>query len=841
MRKYKIINKALIFIIILLLLYIAANYLLNFFLPQKIMAATKKFAQETLENKIEISQLRINIIDGITLSDVSLYQKGENIPYLKIKKVRAIPSYAALISAKKLIVSLKANGIKFLLKRNQNGEFNLPRLKQTIEPPAVKKQDIKPDKFLPEKIPAKEPLLLIKDISLKGVTVDFQDETVNFRKSFADISIDANLYKFPKIIFKAEWPGKLSLKGEYSGDTNYIKASCLIKEMALADFNSYCKNFGFQGGNIQEAELNLEGKDNYVIKGNLKIIGMLAAYPLTNPDTTKNIPSQLKGDFNLVTELKFNKESFSYHIAANLLKGKVANLPVTGILNNINANLTLDNGKFEFNDLSADFVFNAPGSQGVKPQVSIGLQAKGEILFKESLFYCEITTHPKLKEFIAAAKAIKPFQFDYQDGGDILLKAIIKGNLEQKNLDYYTEYNIQGALFKQAKSINAGGFFTNDKLILKECSLNYKNIPVKINGQLENFALPAFSINADSELGNITLKAKYANDNIDIDAVTWKMADSKMAAQGNIENKTGGEAKLQGMTKIDFKDLLKILKLLDLKYPFLEKMSPQGIFEAKFIIERAKDTEGWQLKLAGLSDEIKLYGIAAKQIQIELYRDKKELVISPLIAEVCGGKLDLRIKTDSLNNKVLLNVLINDLELSRLRQEINLKNSNLSGILSLDAKLENDGLSQWNKMTGNGKVTIKEGNIWEINFLKGLGQFLFIPEFESIVFEEGYSDLLFKDENIIFENTELKSTKMTLRGQGRISTKGDLNFILVSEFNPNLISASESLNKIISSILSKNTLAIELNGTLAKPTYKIKPTVFSNFEGIKDLLEGILK
>jgi hypothetical protein len=186
-------------------------------------------------------------------------------------------------------------------------------------------------------------------------------------------------------------------------------------------------------------------------------------------------------------------------------------------------------------------------------------------------------------------------------------------------------------------------------------------------------------------------------------------------------------------------------------------------------------------------------------------------------------------------------VLINDLELSRLRQEINLKNSNLSGILSLDAKLENDGLSQWNKMTGNGKVTIKEGNIWEINFLKGLGQFLFIPEFESIVFEEGYSDLLFKDENIIFENTELKSTKMTLRGQGRISTKGDLNFILVSEFNPNLISASESLNKIISSILSKNTLAIELNGTLAKPTYKIKPTVFSNFEGIKDLLEGILK
>jgi hypothetical protein len=144
-------------------------------------------------------------------------------------------------------------------------------------------------------------------------------------------------------------------------------------------------------------------------------------------------------------------------------------------------------------------------------------------------------------------------------------------------------------------------------------------------------------------------------------------------------------------------------------------------------------------------------------------------------------------------------------------------------------------------MDGEGKLKIKEGNIWEINFLKGLGQFLFIPEFDSIVFEEGYSDLVFKGENVVFDNAQLKSPQMTLRGRGRISVAGDIDFILVSEFNPNLISASESLKKSITNILSKNTLAIELSGTLKKPNYKLKPVIFSNFQNIKDLLEGILK
>jgi hypothetical protein len=837
MRKYKIINKILIFIIFLLLLHFAANYLLNFFLPKKIMAAAEKFTQENLENKIEIGQIKVSIIRGVTLKEVALYEKGEKSPYIKIKNVRAIPSYAALISAKKLILSLKANGIKFMLRKNQNGEFNLPRLKEKAEPPATKEQSIKSTKSLP----GKEPLLLIKDISLKELTLDFQDKTTSFAKSFSDISADVNLHKFPQIFFKANWPGKLSLNGEYSNDTNRIKASCLAQKINLADFNPYCKNFSFQGGSLQEGRFLLEGKNTYTIKGNAKLKDVLVVYPLINQGALQNTPAQLRGDCDFDTELKIDKESFSYQIVASFLNGRATNLLAGGGLNNISANFNLDNSKIKFNYLTADYLLDKAAAQSLKTVPAIHLEAKGEFLFDQSLFYCEITTNPQLKDFIAAVKTIKNFNFDYRDSGDILLKAIIKGDLQQKTLDYYADYQIRDAQFKQAKSINLNGFFTNDKIILKDSSFNYKNIPVRINGQLENFAAAAFSINADSELGNFTLKAKYADDNIDIDAVTWKIADSKMAAQGNIENKPAGQIKLQGMARINFKDLFKVFKLLDLKYPLLEKMSPQGIFDAKFIAEASKDNKQWQLKLAGLSDEIKIYGITANQIQIELYRDEKELVISPIIANVAGGKLDLRIKTGPLNNKVLLNVLLNDLDLSELRKEINLKNTSLSGLLSLSVRLENDGLVRWDKMAGSGKVTIKEGNIWEINFLKGLGQFLFIPEFESIVFEEGYSDLLFKGENVVFENTELKSAKMTLRGQGRISTEGDLNFILVSEFNPNLISASESLNKIITGILSKNTLAIELSGTLKKPTYKIKPAILSNFEGIKGLLEEILK
>jgi hypothetical protein len=82
---------------------------------------------------------------------------------------------------------------------------------------------------------------------------------------------------------------------------------------------------------------------------------------------------------------------------------------------------------------------------------------------------------------------------------------------------------------------------------------------------------------------------------------------------------------------------------------------------------------------------------------------------------------------------------------------------------------------------------------------------------------------------------------MGLKGKGRLSLNGDINFVLICEFNPELVSASGGLQKIITGFLGQTSLAIDLKGTVEKPTYKIKPAMFSDLEGFKKIIEGILR
>jgi autotransporter translocation and assembly factor TamB len=338
----------------------------------------------------------------------------------------------------------------------------------------------------------------------------------------------------------------------------------------------------------------------------------------------------------------------------------------------------------------------------------------------------------------------------------------------------------------------------------------------------------------------VDCQSKYDKNIINIEDLILKVADSKIAAQGTIEPKSS-QGQFKGAGFVDVKDIKTVLNLFNLKYPLLDKVGLSGIINGKFIINGGKNPSDWEVKLAALSQNLKFYNITAKDVSLELYRNKNELIISPLRAEIGEGKIDLRVKIDSTNNRIVTNILVNDLNLAEFKKDLELKDTNLSGRLSLEANIENDSLTQWNKLNGEGKISIEQGNIWEINLLRGLGNMLFIPEFESIVFEEGHSDLIFKDENVVFDNIELKSYQMTLRGRGRISLKGDIDFAMVSEFNPNLVSASESLKKFFTNLLGQNALAIELNGTLKKPNYKIKPVLFSNLGNVQDLLENILK
>lgn len=819
-------KKILVILIVAISVYLVANFLLSTLLPEKINQAAKEFVEENFGRKITISYININILRGIYLKDITVFEADRKTPYLKIKTALISPFYPSLFSSKKIFLSVNLEGIYFTLKRSADGTFNL--LQMQVNPPPSSE---------PAKKPAKraKDIFLIKSLSFKKLNLDFVDTPANFKKKFDGITVFADLQNYPKITSKILWQDKVAIDAKYNSSSKELKASALLKEIALSEFNNYFPQIMLKDGCIKDARLNIEGKENYTLKidANLSDLSLMKE------------KAEIKGDMHTAMQINANAGNVTYEISGSLNNGALKLPPYLDSLTSIKGDFKLDNKKMQLTGLNADF--SATGKEKDKDiQIKIPIVVNAEVNFETSQVTIEAKANPQITELIKAVKTVNVNNsqalktFTYEGSGNINLNANIKTNLKNEYFEYYVDYNLKNVNYKGLENIWANGFIANDKLKVEECTFKHKNINWRGKFQLNDFSSPDIQLALNSNLLNLNLSAKQLKDLTAIKNLTIKTKNSQITAEGGYHSDKQ-ELELQGLAYIELSEIMPVTDTYDIKMPGFKKADPKGILNAKFMINGGLSPDKWQIKLAGLSEKLNAYNVAASEVKLELYKDKDLLVISPLVANIAQGKIELRTKIDSLNKKIVVNTLINDLDLADLAKQLKLKKSSLSGILSLEANFENDSLKSWDKLEGTGKVSIHDGNIWEINFLKGMGEFLFIPEFEQIKFEEGYSDLIFKGENVVFENIELKSLQMDLKGKGRISLKGDLNFMLVSEFNPALVSSSQGLKKFFTSVLGKTSLVIDLKGTVKNPTYEVKPIIFSDLKSFEKILEGIFK
>ncbi|MBU1367228.1 MAG: hypothetical protein KJ711_05395 [Candidatus Omnitrophica bacterium] len=557
--------------------------------------------------------------------------------------------------------------------------------------------------FLPANVDKSRPFL-------KG-----RDKTADFRKSFSGLSLFLDLSSPSEINFQLDWEDKIKLSGNYVLAHKDLKVAAFFKDIDLTNFSAFIKNFDLKKGYIKKGDLNLEGREAYLLSGDLEIRDIFLIKETV----------ELRGHLDLSPQVTFSKE---------------------------------------------------------------------------------------------------------------------------KMLDYYLSYQIKDARFLNCENIQAKGFFRKDELILEAGCLNYKGIPWEVKGDVRDFSHPKIKLNAANSLLSLEAKAEYNKEEWVVEELILQGKDTKIFAKGSIALKEKPQIKIEGAGYIEFNDILEVIKAFNLNYTQLTKLNPHGKLNAKFIVSGGTDAQNLEIKLAGKSEKLSIYDLWLSKVNIELYKDKNTLTISPFLANLGEGKIEFRGKFDFLTNNATVNLIANRVELKNLMEQLNLKNKKLAGKLSFEAYLENDKFPKWDRFNGQGSIQIEEGNIWEINFLRGLGEFLFIPDFEEIKFSQGYSDIFFKEGSIILENLELTSSQMSLTGGGKIIVKppyhppikGDVDFLLFPEFNSGLISASVGLKKTITDFLGKSGLAIEIKGTFNKPKYKIKSLLFSPLKRITDFFEGLL-
>lgn len=658
-----------------------------------------------------------------------------------------------------------------------------------------------------------------------------------------------------KITLDFSWRNKIILKSALAAASGEISAAVKFNDLDLGEFPLLREKImpvSFISGIIKNGDLTLVKEDIYSIKGTLEIESLKFSYPIQQfpvKNANDNLIFQgnlsLSGLFNLpVLPTKDFLGESSYFLKGETKTIEIQNSPLLDTLYGINAEFTCDNKKFAFAITDSTYpqkVYSSPSDQEIKTPKTNKLSVKGEILYgQDKSFLLEAKTALPFSQFITAVQEIQKMPFQYRGSGEIALNSIVKGVLGEKISDYHIDYTITAAAVGDFTNINASGFVKTDALIAEEISLNYKDIPLKAKARVDNFASPDITLSLDTGQLNINAQANYHSPIIDVTALSIKGNQTNLTSKAYIDLTAPVKVKIEGLGSIDCQEIIALLPSFKLSYPFLEKLNPQGNLSLKFLIEGNMLPTDWTIKVAAVSKELNIYNIAAQETTIELYRDKNEITISPLTAVIGGGETELRAKFDFLNNWVTFNAAATDIELNQIRDYLKLKNKTLEGKLSLEIYLQNAGIAQWNKLSGEGKVLIHDGNLWQFNLLKGLGEILYIPSFETIIFDQGYSNLIFEGENIVFKDLKLTSPQITIQGEGTLSTKGDINIKLSPQLSPLLISESNELQNLINHFLGKSALGVELTGTIGKPKYNVTSIFTSPVKGITGILESIL-
>lgn len=910
----------LVIFLVILGVVVIFGYWANIFLPKKIKIDAENFVKENFDKILQISTIKINIIKGIKIANATVLEKNQT-PYLVINELDILPLWPSFLTKNKIIISCKISNAYFNLSRNQQGQFNIPEIKTA----------------------AGKNLVLLNSLEIKKLRLDFVDTKVNFKKTFSDLYLAAQIGP-AEVNFKLKWLDTILSQGVYYFNTSKLKINCLLYNINLTEFTPYINGLQLNQGLLTKADIIWEINATHNFQGKIQLNNLAIT------QNNKEFQGNLTADFSAAISPLLKKTS--YYIDGALENGQLNNLPIINTLYNVSTRFNLDGEKINFlnfsgyltpllnkkenylaakgaityigeptiiletqgnmqtarfikimNQLSSNPIWktittNNTGTIDFKGNLNSNLTKKEiSYLFNYTLKNADINTIKNINAQGVLEKNILTFSkcsFNYKNidflvngaindlsgqdktlvvdfqsesalnkfiillnelggsslpflstlknpGGNLAITGKVEGKLHEKLFQYTINYQLNNGQINDLSQIQAQGIIDNTKFLIKSCSLNYKNFPFTLLGNIENFSSPKISLVAQSDLLTVVFLADSLSNNIIIKELSLKSPNSKVISQGNMKTDSPFQINLTGKGNLNLTDIIKITNILNPKtQPALTKLNPQGVFNLEFTAK--KDTPSdWQIKVKGLSDKLTIYNINGQNVSFDLLSNKNELIISPLLAKVINGKLDLRSKFDFKNNKAVFNVIANDISLSQLQKEVNLgkKAKDITGMLNLQADFENSSLTQWDKLSGDGKITISNGNFCHINFLKGLGEFLFIPDFEDIKFKKGYSDIIFKKDAILFDDLEMQSTEMSLKGAGKIYLDGKIDFMLFPEFNPMVVAASSGLQKVFTGILGKSGLVIKAEGTLLKPKYSTKPLLFSPIQGIKKFFKDL--
>lgn len=346
-----------------------------------------------------------------------------------------------------------------------------------------------------------------------------------------------------------------------------------------------------------------------------------------------------------------------------------------------------------------------------------------------------------------------------------------------------------------------------------------------LNWQNWQFNLEARSpgiLATDLQLRDIVLV--YA-ESLKIESLKGQYLNSSFDLTGNVQIPENAPPifDLGGIIDLDLEDLRKIAPEIESK---LQDLKPTGRLNIAGTLKGPlADWKDLNINAKAKAPLISLAGYRLNDLAITYNQDNRLLQQCDILATVYDGKFQADSSAKlTAGFPFILTASLVDTNLVKLKKDTALKDKDLAGYLSSRVQMEGN-LNDLDTIRGQGSLNIQDGNIWQLNLLRGLGVLLFIPEFSRISFVAAQGDFTIRDQKVSTENFELASEEVGILCDGWVDFAGKLNFDITAQFSQKAIEESNSIKKALTTILSQTNdyLTIKLTGSLKEPKYAIVP------------------
>ena len=392
------------------------------------------------------------------------------------------------------------------------------------------------------------------------------------------------------------------------------------------------------------------------------------------------------------------------------------------------------------------------------------------------------------------------------------------------NVDIHSEQ-----LSDTISHVNGKMEYSPDLIAWKNLNGDFRGHSYALTGTFRDFSRPIVDSTITSDHVDLSTQLKILNNAFQIIFLKGKYLDSTVDIKGDVRfsKEISPQVDLEAILKLETANIPSMVREFAPEYSSrLEKVNLAGTVDVTGSFKGLlNEWRNWHLVFNANSPLLNINGYGIKDISIQYQQTDRNISHFDITGFLYNGSMAVTSSADLTHEQMPATFSINlqEVNLSDLTKNTGLKDKEVSGFLSLSF-LANGPLKNFEEAQGSGSIMIKEGRIWQMSLLEGLGQFLFIPEYKNIVFTEASGDFILRDKRISSEYFELKSEPITFLCTGWLDLDGRLNLDIASQFNDAAIAQSESFKKVTTQFLAKtgDLLNIQVTGTVKEPQYTIR-------------------